>query len=262
MLSLAPDRETILLEARNLSKSFGGVQAVAEVQLTARSGQITGLIGPNGAGKSTLFQLLSRFSSPDRGDIFFQGRSLLPYGPHQVAQLGLVRTFQTPRVFARLTVLDNVMLAAQDQRGERFWQVWLGAEPIARQERQLREQARAILESVGLGAKMQDYAGALSGGQRKLLGLAQVLMVQPKLILLDEPMAGVNPTLIEQICQAIVSWHQEGIAFLIIEHNIEVIMTLCDRVWVMAEGRNLVDGPPQQVRQDGRVLEAYLGVGA
>lgn len=255
-----PDRETTLLEARSLSKSFGGVQAVVDLNLTVRSQQITGLIGPNGAGKSTLFQLLSRFSQPDRGDILFQGRSLLPYGPHQLAPLGLVRTFQTPRVFARLTVLDNVMVAAQGQRGERFWQVWLGAGAIAQQERQLRERAEAILESVGLGEKRRDYAGALSGGQRKLLGLAQVLMVQPQLVLLDEPAAGVNPTLVQQVCGAIAAWHREGIGFLIIEHNMDVIMGLCDRVWVMAEGRNLAVGSPEQVRQDPQVLEAYLGI--
>ncbi|AFY71508.1 neutral amino acid ABC transporter ATP-binding protein [Thalassoporum mexicanum PCC 7367] len=248
-----------ILEARKLSKCFGGLRAVQDVDMHVCEGSITGLIGPNGAGKTTFFNLLSNFLTPDNGRVIFEGRSIEKLPPHHIAQRGMVRTFQVPRVLSRLSVLENMLLAAQNQVGEKFWNAWFGGKQIAMQEKENREKAKEILESVGLIHMCNNYAGALSGGQRKLLEIARALMCDPKLILLDEPAAGVNPALIEEICRHIQRWNRSGLSFLIIEHNMDVIMSLCDRVWVLAEGSNLANGDPQQVRTNPKVLEAYLG---
>ena len=162
-------------------------------------------------------------------------------------------------MLSRLSVLENMLLATPHQTGENFFQVWLQQKKLRTEERANKAKAMEILESVGLAAKAHDYAGALSGGQRKLLEMARTLMTDPKLILLDEPAAGVNPTLINQICEHIGRWNQQGISFLIIEHNMDVIMSLCDRVWVLAEGTNLAEGTPAEIQSNDRVLEAYLG---
>jgi neutral amino acid transport system ATP-binding protein len=252
-----PD-DTLLL-AQGLCKNFGGLKAVNHADIAVQRGSITGLIGPNGAGKTTLFNLLSNFIKPDQGRVLLEGQPIQSLSPHRIAQQGCVRTFQVARVLSRLTVLDNMLLATPGQTGEQFWQLWLQGGQIRREEQHNRERARELLASVGLAAKAQDYAGALSGGQRKLLEMARALMTNPKLILLDEPAAGVNPTLIGQICEHILRWNQQGISFLIIEHNMDVIMSLCHHVWVMAEGSNLANGTPEEIQQNPRVLEAYLG---
>lgn len=249
----------LLLSARGLCKSFGGVRAVDNASLDVPQGSIVGLIGPNGAGKTTLFNLLSNFIHPDRGVVEFDGAPIQMLPPHQIAQQGLIRTFQVARVLSRLSVLENMLLATQHQTGEQVWNVWFKARQVAKEERQQRRRALEILDSVGLSAMAHAYAGSLSGGQRKLLEMARALMVNPKLILLDEPAAGVNPTLINQICQHIQRWNQEGMTFLIIEHNMDVIMSLCDRVWVVAEGKNLATGTPAEIQTNPAVLEAYLG---
>lgn len=248
-----------LLAATGLCKSFGGLRAVNNVSLEVRSGSITGLIGPNGAGKTTLFNLLSNFIRPDQGRVLFAGQPIQDLLPHQVAQRGLVRTFQVARVLSKMSVMENMLLAAQQQTGENFWGVWFKPEQVQQEEQAQRDRAWEILESVGLAHMAQEYAGALSGGQRKLLEMGRALMVKPRLILLDEPAAGVNPTLINQICNHIRTWNQEGMTFLVIEHNMDVIMSLCDRVWVLAEGRNLAEGSPTEVQTNAQVLEAYLG---
>ncbi|MCS6960212.1 MAG: ABC transporter ATP-binding protein [Pseudanabaenaceae cyanobacterium SKYGB_i_bin29] len=248
-----------ILKAENLCKRFGGVQAVYEAGIEVPRGSITGLIGPNGAGKTTFFNLLCNFIPPDRGRVYFDGYPIGNKSPHQIAQLGMVRTFQVPRVLARLTVMENMLLGAPNQTGEKFWNVWLRGKKIAQEERQRREEAREFLASVGLEEMKDQYAGSLSGGQRKLLELARTLMTRPKLILLDEPAAGVNPALLESICDYIQTWNRDGISFLIIEHNMDVIMSLCSHIWVLAEGQNLADGTPQEIMHNDRVLEAYLG---
>jgi neutral amino acid transport system ATP-binding protein len=249
-----------LLVATGLSKSFGGIKAVNEARIEVAQGSITGLIGPNGAGKTTLFNLLSSFIRPDKGRVIFDGEPIQHLQPYQIAQQGLVRTFQVARTLSRLSVLENMLLAAQKQTGENFWQVQLQPHIVAREERQLQERAMFLLESVGLEKKAQDYAGCLSGGQRKLLEMGRALMTNPKLILLDEPAAGVNPRLIHDICDRIITWNrQDGMTFLIIEHNMDVIMSLCDRVWVLAEGQNLAEGTPAEIQSNSQVLEAYLG---
>ncbi|MFB2936960.1 ATP-binding cassette domain-containing protein [Aerosakkonemataceae cyanobacterium BLCC-F154] len=259
----APQRQqssnNILLSANGLNKSFGGLKAVDNATLEVSQGSITGLIGPNGAGKTTLFNLISNFIRPDSGRVIFDGEPVERLQSYQIAQMGMIRTFQVARVLSRLSVMENMLLAAQKQIGENFWNVWLRAHELKREEKELRERAIAVLESVGLADKANDYAGSLSGGQRKLLEMGRALMSQPKLILLDEPAAGVNPTLINQICDRILSWNRQGMTFLIIEHNMDVIMSLCDRVWVLAEGRNLAVGTPEEIQNNSEVLEAYLG---
>lgn len=250
---------TPLLAASGLCKSFGGIKAVDQAEIAVPAGSITGLIGPNGAGKTTLFNLLCNFIPSDRGRVIFDGEPINHLQPHQVALQGLLRTFQVARVLSKLSVLENMLLAAPHQTGEKLWNSWLQPLRIRREEQELKQRAWDILESVGLDAKANDYAGALSGGQRKLLEMARVLMHQPRLVLLDEPAAGVNPTLINQICEHIVRWNQEGVTFLIIEHNMDVIMSLCDRVWVLAEGKNLAAGPPADIQNNPEVLTAYLG---
>jgi neutral amino acid transport system ATP-binding protein len=257
-MTVIPSRSP-LLEAKGLSKSFGGLKAVNNAHLRVESGSITGLIGPNGAGKTTLFNLLSNFIRPDRGEVIFDGQPIHMLPCHQIALQGCVRTFQVARVLSRLTVLENMLLATSNQTGENFLQLWLQRGKIKHEERENRDRAYTLLKSVGLAAKANDYAGALSGGQRKLLEMARALMARPKLILLDEPAAGVNPTLIGQICEHILNWNQEGISFLVIEHNMDVIMTLCHHVWVLAEGTNLADGTPTEIQANSAVLDAYLG---
>ncbi len=248
-----------LLQATRLSKSFGGIKAVNNADLHVNRGSITGLIGPNGAGKTTLFNLLSNFIEPDSGTILFDNQPIHNLPSHKIATRGFIRTFQVARVLSRLSVLENMLLATPNQTGENFFRVWFQQSKLRAEERQNKERAMDILESVGLAEKAYDYAGALSGGQRKLLEMARTLMANPKLILLDEPAAGVNPTLINQICEHIVNWNQQGISFLIIEHNMDVIMSLCDRIWVLAEGANLADGTPAEIQNNELVLEAYLG---
>ena len=249
----------MLLSAKGLSKSFGGIRAVNNAYLDVPQGSITGLIGPNGAGKTTLFNLLSNFIRPDKGEVFLDGQPIHQLPPYQIALKGCVRTFQVARVLSRLTVLENMLLASPGQTGENFLKVWFQGAKIRQQEQENRAKALDILDSIGLGEKAQDYAGALSGGQRKLLEIGRALMTKPKLILLDEPAAGVNPTLIAQINDHIIEWNRQGITFLIIEHNMDVIMSLCHHVWVLAEGTNLADGIPSEIQKNERVLKAYLG---
>ncbi len=248
-----------LLSAHGLSKAFGGIQAVDGAEIQVAEGNIVGLIGPNGAGKTTLFNLLCNFIPLDRGRIIFDGEPIHHLRPYQIALQGMIRTFQVARVLSRLSVLENMLLAAPHQTGESIRSTLWRSHTIRKEEQQIKQKAEGLLESVGLAHMTHEYAGALSGGQRKLLEMARALMADPKLMLLDEPAAGVNPTLINQICEHIVNWNKQGITFLIIEHNMDVVMSLCDRVWVLAEGRNLAEGKPKEIQTNPKVLEAYLG---
>jgi branched-chain amino acid transport system ATP-binding protein len=242
-----------------VTRHFGGHRAVEGVSFRVRPGTITGLIGPNGAGKTTLFNLIAGALRPTAGRIALGERRLDGRPPHRVLRAGVARTFQIPRPFAAMSVLENLMLAGQDQAGERFWTNWLRPGAVAASERALRERARELLAFVGLEALAGAPARVLSGGQRKLLELARALMTAPRLLLLDEPAAGVNPTLVDTIAERIVALNRHGLTVLLIEHNLDLVMRLCRPVLVMAGGRLLLEDDPEAVRRDPRVIEAYLG---
>ena len=248
-----------MLDVEDLSRDFGGFRAVDGVSFRVEAGSITGLIGPNGAGKSTVFNLVAGALRPTEGRIRLDGRLLSGLPPHAVLARGLARTFQIPRPFLGLTVLENVMLAGRHQAGERFWRNWLSPGRVEREERELRDRARALLAFVDLERLSGQPARVLSGGQRKLLELARVLVAEPRLLLLDEPAAGVNPTLLRVIVDRIETLNGRGTTFLIVEHNLDVVMRLCRPVLVMASGRLLTHGDPESVRRDPRVVDAYLG---
>ncbi|MEY4265535.1 MAG: hypothetical protein RIS90_70 [Pseudomonadota bacterium] len=248
-----------MLELKGVSKAFGGLRAVDDVSLSLTRGAITGLIGPNGAGKTTLFNTIAGALAPSSGTIHFEGQSIQGRAPHQIYRRGIARTFQIPRPFGALSVLENVMLAPLAQSGEQFWNNLIRPGRVQQEERANREKAVQVLDFLNLTRLADEPARNLSGGQLKLLELGRTLMSDPRLILLDEPGAGVNPTLLGQIIERIFELNRRGISFLIIEHNMDMVMNLCRPVIVMAGGRVLMQGEPEAVRRDPRVLDAYLG---
>ena len=247
------------LSANDLVKRFGGVAAVDGVTIGVGQGEIVGLIGPNGAGKTTLFDLIAGEQKPTSGGVSLNGIAVQSLPPHLRLAHGLGRTFQIPRPFPGMTLIENVMLGAQGQSGERIWPNWFTPRLIAREERACREKAMDLLAFVRLERLAREPARVLSGGERKLLELARALMAGPRLLLLDEPAAGVNPSLLEVIVRRIVEINRSGVAVLVIEHNMDVIVRLCGRVCVMAAGKLLCEGRPEDVIRDPRVVEAYLG---
>ena len=249
----------MVLEARNLTKRFGGVAAVSNMSLAVAQGEILGLIGPNGAGKTTMFDLLAGSVVPTSGRINLMGQDISRQPAHRRLAGGMGRTFQIPRPFPELTVLENLLLARQSQTGERFWTNFTAPGKVASEERAARVKALGLLELVGLHRLTNDPARVLSGGQRKLLELARILMADPKLILLDEPAAGVNPALLEVLIARIREINASGVTFVLIEHNIDMVSRLCSRIIVMAQGALLFEGRPDAVARDPRVIEAYLG---
>jgi branched-chain amino acid transport system ATP-binding protein len=251
-----------MLKAEGVVKRFGGVTAVDGVSLTLEQGGIVGLIGPNGAGKTTFFNCLAGSLGIDAGSVTLAGARIDGLRPDAIFRRGLARTFQIPRPFPAMSVLDNVMVAPTGQLGEAFALNWLRPGAVARQEQALREKARHWIDFVGLGHLAGEPARVLSGGQRKLLELARAMVAEPRLMLLDEPAAGVNPHLVDVIVDRIAALNRGGVGILIIEHNMEVIATLCPRVVVMAEGRVLVDGAPAAILRNSRVIDAYLGAAA
>jgi branched-chain amino acid transport system ATP-binding protein len=247
------------LQVNDLSKSFGGHQAVNKVSFNLPRKSVGGLIGPNGAGKTTLFNCIAGFMSPNSGSVKLEGLEIAALSPDKIFAAGIARTFQIPRPFSGMTVLENVMVAPAGQIGEKFWTNWLQPRVVAKQEQNTREAARHWLNFVGLSALEHQAASILSGGQRKLLELARVMVTNPKLVLLDEPGAGVNPALLDQIVEKIAALNSQGTTFLIIEHNMDLIASLCSPVMVMAQGELLTSGDAQTVLNDPRVVEAYLG---
>ena len=248
-----------VLDVRNISVSFGGVKPVQNVSFTISENSFTSVIGPNGAGKTSLFNLLSGMNKVSSGEIFFEGEAIQSIHAHKIAQKGLVRTFQGAKVIRRLTVAENLMMAVKgnpvdnllgffNQRGRKSF------------EAKARDEAMRRLDQVGLTKFADEYAGILSGGQRKLLDLSRALMADPKMLLLDEPFAGVNPTLVEKLLTVLAALRKEqSITFLLIEHDLETVMNISDRVIVMADGKIIADGLPNSIYENDVVIDAYLG---
>jgi branched-chain amino acid transport system ATP-binding protein len=250
---------TPLLRVRSLTTRFDALVAVDDVSLSIHGGSITGLIGPNGAGKSTLFNSIVGELRPDCGEIDLNGEAIHGLTPDKLFRKGLARTFQIPQPFAQMTVMDNLLLAATEQIGERYWAPYFRSRKIRRQERLLHDRAQEILEFTTLAGVAGQAAGSLSGGQQKLLELARVLMSDPKLILLDEPAAGVNPALVEVLIEKIRDLNRLGITFLIIEHNMDFVMQHCEPIIAMANGRVIFEGTSDAAQQSDALLDSYLG---
>lgn len=242
----------------SITRQFGGLKAVDVDHLEIQRGVITALIGPNGAGKTTLFNLLTGFDVPAGGTWSFNGKALARVAPYKVARLGMVRTFQLTKVLAKLTVIENMRLGATGQRGEKFWSAAL---PFLWRAQEAENTVRAddLLARFKLDAKREDFAGSLSGGQRKLLEMARALMVDPELIMLDEPMAGVNPALKQSLLGHVKSLRDEGRTVLFVEHDMDMVRDISDWVIVMAQGRIVAEGTPEAVMKDPAVIDAYLG---
>ncbi|USQ78035.1 ABC transporter ATP-binding protein [Ornithinimicrobium cryptoxanthini] len=244
--------------ADRITRSFGGVQAVDVEHLEIPRNAITALIGPNGAGKTTLFNLLSGFDKPDTGAWSFNGRALAGIPAFKSARMGQVRTFQLTKVLARLTVLESMKLGATGQRGESMLAAVVPA-LWSSQEREIEQRALRLLKKFNLFEKKDDYSASLSGGQRKLLEMARALMTEPEFVLLDEPMAGVNPALVQSLLDHVLDLKAEGMTVLFVEHDMHMVRHIADWVVVMAEGRVVAEGPPYEVMRDPAVIDAYLG---
>lgn len=251
-----------VLTATHVSVSFGGVRALDDVSLGLRAGRITGLVGPNGAGKSSLFNVLAGTLHPQRGTVTLHGRDITRLAVHARAHAGIGRTFQLSRELDSLSVLENLLLAAPAQRGESIAGALFSRRSVRRAEERAAEQALSLLARVRLTHLADEPAGVLSGGQKKLLELCRALMLEPSILLLDEPAAGVNPTLVGELGEFILDLRNEGKTFGIVEHNMELMAALCDHVYVLAEGRVLTEGTFDAVIADARVQEAYLGAPA
>ncbi|NLH22681.1 MAG: ABC transporter ATP-binding protein [Methanothrix sp.] len=251
-----------VISAISICKGFGGILALDHCSIRVEEGAIVGLIGPNGAGKSTLFDVISGFLTPDGGSIVFSGREILGLPAYKIARLGLVRTFQIPRSLMRMTVLENMMLGAQGQAGERLCNPLIRRHKVMAQETEIREKAEEILEFFDLQRMRDEYAGSLSGGQKKMLEMARALMADPRLLLLDEPFAGVNPALADRLIEQIRILKEKGLSIIIIEHAIPYVLALSDELYVLNKGAVLASGRPDAVISDRRVFEAYLGEGA
>lgn len=248
-----------LLEIEGLRRRFSGVVALDGATFSIEAGSITGLIGPNGAGKTTLFNCISGFFRPDGGRVTFAGKDITGLSADAISRAGMVRTFQIARDLPSLTVFESLMLYGEDQPGERLVEAILRPKSVARREAELRQLAGQVLERLELTHVANQLAGDLSGGQKKLIELGRTLMRRPRMILLDEPAAGVNPGLAKRLAGHILACRDEGVTFLVVEHNMGLIAELCDKVVVMAEGRRLTEGTFTEVSADHNVQSAYMG---
>ena len=253
----APKPDPILV-ADGVIRRFGGLTAVDVEHVEIQRGVITALIGPNGAGKTTFFNLLTNFDHADHGTRSFDGRAIDSVPAHKIANHGMVRTFQLTKALSKMTVIDNMKLGATNQRGEMFWRSLL---PFSwrQQELEIEARAEALLERFNMIHMRDQFAGTLSGGQRKLLEMARALMVEPKMVMLDEPMAGVNPALTQSLLQHVIGLRDQGMTVLFVEHDMDMVQEISDWVIVMAEGTIIAEGPPQSIGENQAVVDAYLG---
>ncbi|MFO8163281.1 MAG: ABC transporter ATP-binding protein [Desulfatiglandales bacterium] len=248
-----------MLKIDNVYKSFGGILALNGVTFSVEPNTITGLIGPNGSGKSTLFNVISGFYRKDRGEIYFQGKKIVGLEPYKIAMLGIGRTFQISEVTEKMTVLENLLLAPKGQTGEGIFNIFLHPLKIRQENERNLKKAYEVLDLIQLYTLRNEYAGNLSGGQKKLLSLGRILMLEPILILLDEPTAGVNPILIKDLIIAIKNLREKkGDTILLVEHNMKVISEICDKVIVLDFGKKIAEGTPEEIQKNEKVLEAYL----
>ncbi|MCF8143081.1 MAG: ABC transporter ATP-binding protein [Deltaproteobacteria bacterium] len=248
-----------MLRVEQVTKRFGGLMAVNDVSFEIDDEGITGLIGPNGSGKSTLFHLITGFYQLDKGKIVFNGREVGGLAPHCISRAGLIRTFQQTRVLPSMTTLDNLLAAVPDQAGEQVTSLFLRPGSVRREERENSRRAEEILKLITLSHMQNELAGRLSFGQQKLVELGRVLMARPRMILLDEPTAGINPTLVSALSHIIKDLASRGIQVFLIEHNMPFVTRLCRRIYVMDSGSLIFSGTPGQVRKNEQVIEAYLG---
>jgi ABC-type branched-subunit amino acid transport system ATPase component len=250
---------SVLLEARDMRKAYRGVTALDGVTIKLDAGSITGLIGPNGSGKSTLFDCITGFQAGDAGTVQFGSRNISGMAPQKIARIGVRRTFQQLRFFPELTVRENLLTAAQSGPGFSYIAEILRFGAVRTHEREMRERAVRILEEIKLAPLAEQPAAGLSYGQKKLMELGMALMTEPRLLMLDEPMAGVNPTLVGGLKEELLKVRQRGIALLIVEHNLKLVFEICDWIYVLDQGRLLAAGKPEEIARDERVMQAYLG---
>ena len=249
----------ILLETTNLKKSFGGIKAVDVESLNLNRNELTSIIGPNGAGKTTFFDLISGFQDSDEGKVYLNNKNISKSQPYAIARLGMIRTFQLTKVFDRMTVLENMMFSASTVNNDSFLKS-LGKLPSQKTtEKKIRDKSFEIMKELNIDHMANSYAREMSGGQKKLLELGRSIINNPSVLLLDEPLAGVNPKLAEEILQIILNLAGKGISILMVEHNIEAVMKISERVIVLAEGKVIADSTPENIRTDQKVIEAYLG---
>jgi len=247
------------LEVTNLRKSFGGIKAVDVQSLKLNKSNLTSIIGPNGAGKTTFFDLISGFQDSDSGKVYLNNKNITKSQPYSIARLGMIRTFQLTKVFDRMTVLENMMFSASNVNNDSFLKSLIQLPSQIITEKNIKDKSFEIMKELNIDHMANSYARELSGGQKKLLELGRSIINDPKILLLDEPLAGVNPKLAEEILEIILNLSKKGISILMVEHNIEAVMKISERVIVLAEGKVIADNTPENVRTDDNVINAYLG---